>query len=73
MDNNDDLQLAKYLVAIDNNATVLCGGHTKIFQDIQKALSQGYDMYELDPEDDPIVCQACHLASVKRSDQKTIH
>lgn len=68
-----ELQRAKYLVSIDSNGTVLCGGHAKIFQDIQAALSQGYEMYELDAEDEPIVCQACHLAWIKTPGQKTTH
>ena len=70
---DDDLKQAKYLVSIDSNATVLCGGHAKIFQDIQAALTQSYDMYEMDPADEPIVCQACHLAFVKTPGQKTTH
>lgn len=43
--------------------TVLCCIHADAFENINRSLGQDYELYHLDPTEDPIVCQACHLAA----------
>lgn len=58
---------AEYLVDFhEGNATVLCEAHMNAMRDTCAAAGIHIDIYAIDPEEEPIVCQACHLQEVKR-------
>ena len=59
------IELAEYLITMDGGATVLCEKHKNAFVEINSALSREYEVYEMSDDEDPISCQACHLAGVK--------
>lgn len=64
----DKLDQALYLVTLaEDNATVLCEAHRQAFEIMAQSLNIPFAVYELpdDAEDEPIVCQACHLANLK--------
>lgn len=48
---------------MDGGATVLCERHTEAFEHINTAMNRVYEVYAMEDED-PISCQACHLAGV---------
>ena len=58
---------ALYLAIIDaaeNEATVLCLKHTQSLEFIMQAAGRELGLYELDPADGEVTCQACHLADL---------
>ncbi len=58
---------AEYLVDFrEGNATVLCEAHMNAMRDTCDAAGIAIDIYKIDPEEEPISCQACHLQEVKR-------
>ena len=59
------IELAEYLITMDGGATVLCEKHKNAFVEINSALNREYEVYEMSDDEDPISCQACHLAGVK--------
>jgi hypothetical protein len=71
--NLDTLDQAKYLVTLaTDNATVVCEAHRRAFELIATSLQMPFEIYELDPEEEPIVCQACHLAHINRPNKPTL-
>jgi hypothetical protein len=57
---------AEYIISLEENVTVLCAAHTQAMRLACEAAGVPADIYVIDPEEEPIVCQACHLAEVKR-------
>ena len=57
------IELAEYLIMMDGGATVLCERHKEAFVHINTAMEKAHEVYAMDDED-PISCQACHLAAV---------
>jgi hypothetical protein len=58
------IELAEYLIMMDGGATVLCARHREAFVNINDAMNRTYEVYEMEDDEDPISCQACHLAAV---------
>ena len=58
------IELAEYLIMMDGGATVPCERHKAAFEHITDAMSKTYEVYALEDDEDPISCQACHLAAV---------
>ena len=63
-DNMNTIELAEYLIILDGGATVLCERHRDAFVNINDAADRAYEVYEMEDDEDPISCQACHLAAV---------
>jgi hypothetical protein len=62
-----DVPDAEFLVTVgDAGATVLCARHTQAFVRMHEAALIAHTVYELPGDDEPIVCQACHLDEVTR-------
>ena len=64
------IELATHLVRVvdsDQDATVLCQVHKDAFVDTLTAMGQDLDVYEIADDEDPISCQACHLAAMRLS------
>jgi hypothetical protein len=59
------IELAEYLIMMDGGATVLCERHREAFEHINTAMNRTYEVYAMEDDEDPISCQACHLAGVK--------
>jgi len=58
------IELAEYVITMDGGATVLCERHREAFEHINTAMNRTYEVYEMEADEDPISCQACHLAAV---------
>jgi hypothetical protein len=63
-DNMNTIELAEYLIMMDGGATVLCERHKTAFEHINTAMNRPYEVYAMEDDEDPISCQACHLAGV---------
>ena len=64
------IELATHLVKVvdsDRDATVLCEVHKDAFIDTLTAMGQDLDVYQIAEDEDPISCQACHLAAMRLS------
>ena len=59
------IETGEYLVKIGDGATVLCEKHKDTMVNIMQAAQQMIEVYAIDPEEEPMSCQACHLAAVK--------
>lgn len=59
------IETAQYLVKIGDGATVLCERHKDSLVQTFVAAGQPLEVYAIDPEEEPISCQACHLAAMK--------
>lgn len=59
------IENGEYLVMIGEGATVLCSRHLAALAAAYAAAQQTLEVYELDPEDGPISCQACHMAATQ--------
>jgi hypothetical protein len=57
---------ATHLIVLEENVTVLCESHAEVMHLTCRAAGVPAEFYRIDPEEEPIVCQACHLAEVKR-------
>ena len=57
---------AQYLIQMEENVTVLCEAHMNAMRLACEAAGMPINIYAIDPEEEPIACQACHLAEVKR-------
>lgn len=57
---------AQYLVKLEENVTVLCEAHMMAMKLACEAAGVPVEIYQIDAEEEPIACQACHLAEVKR-------
>lgn len=60
------MEPAQYLIAVLDGATALCEAHARAFQNIMQAAGQDPQIFAMDPDEDPIVCQACHLSDQQR-------
>jgi hypothetical protein len=60
---------AQYLVSLDDDNTVLCAHHTRTFEYVMTALNRNYQVYLIDPTEEPALCQACYLANVVLPEQ----
>lgn len=60
------IHTAKYLIAVLDGATALCEAHARAFQNIMLAAGQEPQIWAMDPDDDPRVCQACDLVDQQR-------
>jgi len=58
------IELAEYVITMDGGATVLCERHRQAFVTITDAMNRPYEVYAMEDDEDPISCQACHLAAV---------
>ena len=58
------IELAEYLIMMDGGATVLCERHKDAFVHINTAMAREHEVYAMEEDEDPISCQACHLAAV---------
>lgn len=67
-----ELEPARYVIAIGDHATVVCDPHRIAFEYTLRSMHSEHAVYEMDPEEEPIVCQVCHLAYVTSGEQKTI-
>lgn len=59
------IENAEYLVMIGDGATVLCARHKDNLVLAFVAAGQELDVFAIDPEEEPVACQACHLAAMK--------
>jgi hypothetical protein len=59
------IELAQYVITMDGGATVLCEKHKQAFEHINTAMNKQYEVYLMEEDEDPISCQACHLAAVQ--------
>jgi hypothetical protein len=57
---------AAFLIRIDDGATVLCARHAVAYEMIQRAVGKTAEIYQLDPDEDEIACQACDLSELQR-------
>jgi hypothetical protein len=57
---------AEYLVRLQDGATVLCEAHMNAVRLACEAAQVDLDIFQLPWDDEPIRCQACHLAAVTR-------
>lgn len=58
---------AEYVVDFsEGNATVLCEAHMQAMKLACDAAGVDIAVYRIPEEEEPIVCQACHLVEVKR-------
>ena len=58
---------AEYVIDFkEGNATVLCEAHMNAMKLACEAAGVPIDVYLIDPEEEPVACQACHLVEVKR-------
>lgn len=64
------IETGQYLVKINDGATVLCERHCDALVSAYQAAGQGLEVYAIDPEEEPMSCQACHMAALK--DQERI-
>ena len=55
---------AQFLIALDDGATLLCARHAVAFQQVMNSAGTSHDIYELDADEDPVACQACHLSDL---------
>jgi hypothetical protein len=64
--NSIDTPNAVYLIRIESGATVLCEPHTRAFEHTMLAANVPFEVYAIDPDEEPCACQACHLREVSR-------
>ena len=57
---------AEYVVVLEENVTVLCEAHMQAMRLACEAAEVPAEFYAIDAEEEPIACQACHLAEVQR-------
>jgi hypothetical protein len=58
---------ATHLVTIgDQGATLLCEAHMNAMRHTLDAAAVSQEIFELPADQDPVVCQACHLVEVNR-------
>jgi len=62
---------AEYIVTLEENVTVLCEAHMNAMKLACEAAGVPVDIFKImpdpeNPDEEPIACQACHLAEVKR-------
>ena len=59
------IENGEYLVKIGDGATVLCKRHLAALAAAFAAAQQTLEAFEIDPEEEPISCQACHMAATQ--------
>lgn len=59
------IENAEYIIVVGDGATALCEKHRDHFVHIMAAAGQEPIVGIIDPDEDAIACQACHLAAVR--------
>ena len=63
----DQVPRATYLVTIaDQGATLLCEAHMQAMRHTCDSAGVSVEIFELQADDKPVACQACHLAELNR-------
>lgn len=57
---------AEFLIRIQDGATALCARHAVAFQHIMLSAGHHPEIWEVDPDEEPMTCQACHLSNLGR-------
>jgi hypothetical protein len=62
---------AEYIIQLEENVTVLCETHMTAMRLACTAAEVPLTVYKIEPDpenpdEEPVACQACHLAEVKR-------
>jgi hypothetical protein len=62
---------AEYIISLEENVTVLCEAHMNAMRLACEAAGVPVEIYKIqadleNPDEEPVVCQACHLVEVKR-------
>jgi len=68
-----DLEAATHLVSAGNGATALCRPCTQLFTRLMSLLNMDNEVYALQDQDEPIVCQLCYLDWSSEPAQRTRH
>jgi hypothetical protein len=61
----------EYIITLEENVTILCEAHMMAMRLACEAAGVPVEIYQINadpenPDEEPVVCQACHLAEVKR-------
>ena len=64
IEHEPELPRAEFLIRINDGATALCPTHALAFEHTMRAAGFEPEIYEIPQDEDPISCQACHLASL---------
>jgi hypothetical protein len=59
-------QATHIAVVADQGATLLCEGHMMAMKHTLDSADVSYEIYILPEDEEPVACQACHLAEVNR-------
>ena len=63
----NEVPRATHIVVVDDQgATLLCEGHMNALRHTLTAAAVPVEIYEIPPDEEPVACQACHLAEVNR-------
>jgi hypothetical protein len=54
------------VLVVDQGATMLCEAHMMAMRHTCDAAAISVEIYEIPLDEEPVVCQACHLAEVHR-------
>jgi hypothetical protein len=58
---------SEYVVVIgDQGATLLCEAHMNAMKFTCESAGISCDVYQVPPDEEPVACQACHLAETNR-------
>ena len=55
------IQAAEFLIASNGNATAVCPDHAQAFAVAAQLLNHEVELYEINPEEEPIACQVCWI------------
>ena len=59
------LPQGEYLVRLEDGATVLCATHMSAVRLACEAAGVDVDIWTIPDDEEPMTCQACHLAEVQ--------
>ena len=68
-----DLESATHLVSAGDGATALCEPCARVFTQFMSLLNMDNEVYALQDQDEPIVCQLCYLDWSSEPAQRTRH
>ena len=68
-----DLAAATHLVSAADGATALCEPCAHMFTRLMSLLNADNEVYALQDQDEPIVCQLCYLDWSQQPEQRTQH
>lgn len=55
----------RFLCSVDDNTSILCEKHAKVFEQVALEAGVPHTIYELDEDDGPYHCHACDLVVAK--------